>query len=292
MTALASRIAGAPISWGVSEVPGWGHQLPPSTVLSQMAKLGLRATEFGPDTFLPADPQRKLDLLTEYDLRAVGQFVPLVLHLSDVDPIDQLDAVTAALELVQADTLVVAASTGVDGYDSRVSLTDTEWANLLANLARIEEFALARGVHTVLHPHAGTVVESDADVERVLAGSSVKLCLDTGHLLVGGSDPSALAAKYADRVGHVHLKDVQLGLAEQVQAGELPFADAVRAGMFVPLGEGDVHIDRIVRDLENGGYRGWYVVEQDTVLDADPGVGPGSPMDQMSISMRYLLDLA
>ena len=82
----ANRIAGAPISWGVCEVPGWRHQLSPQRVLTEMREVGLAATEVGPDGFLPADPARLAHTLAEHDLHAVGGFVPVVLHVPEHDP--------------------------------------------------------------------------------------------------------------------------------------------------------------------------------------------------------------
>jgi inosose dehydratase len=119
------------------------------------------------------------------------------------------------------------------------------------------------------------MVETGEETERVLAGSKVGLCVDTGHLLVGGADPVALTRAHADRVVHVHLKDVDGAMAQQVVDGTLAFGDAVRAGMFRPLGEGDVDIAAMVRTLEAAGYDGWYVLEQDVMLDGPPeGEGP------------------
>ena len=94
MSAIAGRIAGAPISWGVCEVPGWGYQLSAERVLGEMAEAGLQATEFGPDGFLPDDPGERRALLKEYQLLAVGGFVPAVLHEAGHDP---WPAVQAAL---------------------------------------------------------------------------------------------------------------------------------------------------------------------------------------------------
>jgi inosose dehydratase len=82
---LLDRVAGAPISWGVCEVPGWGHQLGPERVLSEMREVGLQATEFGPDGFLPPDAQEKVEVLRSHQLAAVGGFVPVVLHIPSED---------------------------------------------------------------------------------------------------------------------------------------------------------------------------------------------------------------
>ena len=91
MTSFADKIAGAPISWGVCEVPGWGYQLPPERVLAEMQQVGLAATEFGPDGFLPADPAVMAELLAARHLTAVGGFTPVVLHEPSHDPVPGID---------------------------------------------------------------------------------------------------------------------------------------------------------------------------------------------------------
>lgn len=291
MSALASRIAGAPISWGVCEVPGWGYQLPADVVLEQMRELGLSATELGPDGFLPDDPQEKVDVLTDYDLRAVGQFVPVVLHDAEFDPLPDVVRAIDALTIAQASTVVIAAATGLTGYDTRPQLADEQWVTLLRNLDRIDVAATESGLRATLHPHVGTMVESGADALRVIEGSTIALCLDTGHLLIGGGDPGAVVQQHADRIGHVHLKDVRLDLARRVQHGELTYAEAVGQGMYVPLGTGDVPVELIVRGLEDAGYRGWYVLEQDTMLADAPGSTAHSPLDDVSNSVAYLMSV-
>jgi inosose dehydratase len=279
------KIAGAPISWGVCEVPGWGHQLPAERVLAEMRDLGLTATELGPDGFLPAEPAALTRLLAGYQLQCVGAFVPVLLHTAH-DPVSDLVAPLDAVVASGADVVVLAAATGADGYDSRPTLGDAEWSTLLANLDRLAEAAAARGVLAVLHPHVGTMVETRDDVDRVLAGSAVKLCLDTGHLLIGGNDPLQLAREVPERVAHTHLKDVDAALAARVRSGELSYTDAVRAGMYVPLGTGDVDIAGIVTALRANGFDGWFVMEQDTILDADPT--DEGPVRDVRASVAYL----
>ncbi|WP_457254484.1 sugar phosphate isomerase/epimerase family protein [Pedococcus sp. P5_B7] len=288
--ALADRIAGAPISWGVCEVPGWGHQLSPEVVLAQMSDLGLAATEFGPDGFLPDSAQDKVATLREHGLAAVGQFVPLVLHDPGHDPLPELETAMVDLVAAAASTVVIAAATGAEGYDDRPQLDDQGWSTLLANLDRLAAAAAARGLTATLHPHVGTMVETGEETDRVLAGSRIGLCLDTGHLLIGGGDPVRVAREHPDRIAHTHLKDVRLDLARQVQAGETTYTAAVAAGMYVPLGQGDVDIAAIVLALEDSGYAGWYVLEQDTIL---PGVPEGDgPAADVEASYYYLLGLA
>lgn len=269
------KIAGAPISWGVCEVPGWGYQLTPERVLTEMKQAGLTATELGPEGFLPADTTELVELLDGYGLACVGGFVPVVLFRDDHDPLDDLAGPLESLVAAGAGVVVLAAATGHDGYDDRPVLDEAQWATLLANLDRLSEIATARGLAAVLHPHVGTMVQTRAEVDRVLAGSNIPLCLDTGHLLIGGTDPLALTKAVPERVAHTHLKDVNAELAATVQSGELTYTQAVAAGMYVPLGAGDVDIAGIVKTLEDNGYDGWYVMEQDNILAGAPeGDGP------------------
>jgi inosose dehydratase len=282
----ALKIAGAPISWGVCEVPGWGYQLTPQRVLAEMRDVGLAATELGPEGFLPSDPAELSALLDSYGLSCVGTFAPVLLHDAGHDPLPDIAASLDALVACGADVLVLAAATGADGYDSRPQLDDDQWATLLGNLDRLAEAAAGRGVLAVLHPHVGTMVETRTDVDRVLAGSQIMLCLDTGHLLIGGTDPLRLAREVPGRIAHAHLKDVDAGLAARVQAGELTYTEAVRAGMYTPLGGGDVDIAGIVSALRDNGFDGWFVMEQDTVLDGEPT--DEGPVRDVRASVAYM----
>jgi inosose dehydratase len=269
-----AKIAGAPISWGVCEVPGWGNVLPSGTVLSEMHSLGLTATELGPPDYLPADPEALKTLLSSHELTLVGGFLAVTLHTDVQSTLDEADRVAAILKAGGAEVLVLAAATGLDGYDERPQLTDDEWNTLVDTCAKIREIAATHGLETVLHPHVGTHVEREAEVDRFLADSDLQLCLDTGHLLIGGTDPVELARRYPDRIGHVHLKDVRDEIAAKVRSGELSYTDAVEQGIYVPLGDGDVDVEALVKLVQEAGYTGWFVLEQDTRLK------PGSPVDK------------
>ncbi|MDT5100375.1 MAG: inosose dehydratase [Mycobacterium sp.] len=283
------KIAGAPISWGVCEVPGWGFQLAPDRVLAEMRDVGMSATELGPEGFLPSDPTQLTAVLDSFGLRCVGQFAPVLLHDEDHDPLPDIAAPLDALSACDADVLVLAAATGSDGYDARPALDDQQWATLLANLDRLGEAAADRGALAVLHPHVGTMVETRDEVDRVLGGSAIQLCLDTGHLLIGGTDPLQLARKVPDRIAHAHLKDVDAALAARVRAGELSYTEAVRRGMYTPLGAGDVDIAGIVTALRRNGFDGWFVMEQDTILDGEPK--DEGPLSDVAASVTFMRDI-
>ena len=269
-----TKVAAAPISWGVCEVPGWGRVLPPETVLGEMAALGITATELGPPGYLPTAAPDLVALLDGHGLGLVGGFFATALHSTEQSTVDEAIEVAELLAQARAEVLVLAAATGLDGYDERPALPDKEWATLIDNTAHIAERAAALGVRTVLHPHVGTHVETYAEVERFVHDSDVLLCVDTGHLLIGGTDPVDLVRRHPRRVGHVHLKDVREDLAERVRTGDLTYTQAVKDGIYVPLGAGDVDLATMLKLLRDNDYDGWYVLEQDTALPDDTAAAP------------------
>jgi inosose dehydratase len=212
----ASKIAGAPISWGVCEVPGWGYQLGPDRVLAEMRQVGLLATELGPEGFLPSEPAAMASLLSEHGLQAVGGFTPLLLHVPGHDPIYEVDRILGGYVAAGARVLILSAVTGSAGYDTRPQLDEAGWKRLFSNLDRVAALAADRGVRAVLHPHVGTMIETGEEVQQVLHGSRISLCLDTGHLLIGGTDPAELARQAPERIAHLHLKDVDSAVAAKV----------------------------------------------------------------------------
>jgi inosose dehydratase len=286
---LTERISGAPISWGVCEVPGWGLQLSVDRVLGEMHDLGLRETELGAIGWLPTDVDELGATLRSHELRVVGAFVPLVCHESDGRR-EALDSATKTAELlaaVGADTFVTAVVT--DPSDWRhVPMSAAQWDHMFSMLDEVEAITAEHGLNQVVHPHVNTLVETGDEVARLLEGSPVAICLDTGHLTIGGADPLELAATASTRVGLVHLKDVRTAVAARLNAGELDLVAAVQAGLFAPLGDGDVPIADIVTTLERNGYAGRYVLEQDVALtDGEPPAGEG-PVRDVAKSVAYL----
>ena len=269
------KIAAAPISWGVCEVPGWGTQLAPARVLADAARLGFRAMEAGPPGFLAADAAAAARELDAHGLHCIGGFVTAVLHdaARREAELAAVERQAAWLRAAGSEFLVLAAATGRDGYEERIELSEVEWSTLFATLPLAESIAGAHALTVVVHPHVGTVIERPSDIERLRLRSHVALCLDTGHAFVGGGDPAAIARAFGSRVRHVHLKDARAALAADVRAGRRSYAAAVQQGLFTPLGDGDARIADVLTELRAAGYSGWYVLEQDVALDsaaADP----------------------
>jgi inosose dehydratase len=282
---IVDRVGGAPISWGVCEAPDWGYEMPPDIVLAEMRSLGLRATELGPTGYLGTRADDVRALLDRHELRLIGGFLPVPMHQRR----DLADAYAAieTLAAAGADVVVLAARSSDGSYDRKVVLSEDEWPVLLATLRDLQRVIADAGLAATLHPHVGTAIEDRASVLRLLDASDVPLCLDTGHLLIGGTDPLELVRTAGERITHVHLKDVRTSVSAAVSAGHVSYIEAVRAGLYAPLGDGDLDIAGIVRALESSGYRGWYVLEQDTALAEEPLPGAG-PIGDVRRSIEFL----
>jgi inosose dehydratase len=289
---VQDRLAGAPISWGVCEVPGWGTMLPPEVVLADMQALGLHGTEIGAEGFLPRDPDRLLMVLGRYGLELVGGFVPLVLHEERIDA-----AISAARE---AASLFAAAGAGMFvlavvqdmAWSTPQPLDGDGWRRLARNVREIETLAGESGLTLALHPHAGTLIETAEQVEQALDLLECGWCLDTGHLLIGGVDPVQFTSEHGERIVHVHLKDVDAALAAQLRSGSLSLRDATRRGLFLPLGTGAAQIGAVLRALDAHGYDRWLVLEQDTALSGDEPPEHRGPKLDVKASIEFLNNTA
>lgn len=292
MSDFLDRVQSAPISWGICEVPGWGAMLPTPRVLSEMAAMGMTATELGAPGFLPTDPDEVKAELAKYGMTLMGGFTPLVLH----DPAQRqatIESATATARLFERAGATKFVSAVVQDMDWSIPrpLTVDEQKHMAEMFRVIDEICAAHGLQQVLHSHVQTLVETKDDVNRVLDTCDVNWCLDTGHMAIGGVDPVQFAKESMERVGHVHLKDVRLDMVAPVLRRETTLMAATQAGLFTPLGQGDVDIRGVVETLEAAGYRGWYVIEQDTAItDGLPPEGAG-PITQVRTSMQYLTDV-
>ncbi len=288
-TDFLERIASAPISWGICEVPGWGAALPTKRVLSEMSNLGLRATELGAPGFFSDDSSELKDQLAEFKLSMIGGFTPVVLHDKAQEKATREMAIKTAKKFQEIGATHFVSSP-VQSWDwaNPKKLSGDEVTQFFRMLSEVDRICTDHGLIQVLHPHLQTVVETKSDMDRVIDNSNVKWCLDTGHMTIGGQNTVEFAKKFSDRVGHVHLKDVNMKSVPSVLARKESIMEAVQKGLFTPLGQGDVPILETILALESAGYQGWYVIEQDIAISGQlPDIGEG-PIVGMTESIKYL----
>lgn len=275
-------LAAGPVSWGIDFADS-PDNAPYSEVLDGIAGAGVEWLELGPVGYLPGDGETVQRELEARGLASVGTFVFDDLHLADaagrVHEAAELalDAIVATkgrlLVLIDRPDTARAATAGRAPAAAR--LGPGAWSAMVDTVRRIGEHAADRAVRTVFHPHAGSHVEFEDEIERLVAdvpSDELGLCLDTGHALYAGSDPAGLIRRHADRIEHVHVKDVSAG----VHARGEDFWSAVAAGVFCPIGDGMLDIAGVRDALDAIGYDGFATVEQDRRTDT-----AGSPADDL-----------
>jgi inosose dehydratase len=278
-------LATGPVTWGVDFADAPGNP-PWELVLDEIAASSLAALELGPVGYLPEDPDELRAALGARGLTAVGSFVFDDFH----DPARAPDVVAAARRACRAiaaaggTVLVVIdrpgaerAATAGRSVDAR-RLEGRDWAAMVDAIRRAAAVAEDHGLRPAFHPHAGSFVEFEDEIERLLDDTDIELCLDTGHAEYAGIEADRALVAYGPRLAHVHLKDVRGAVRDR----GLDFWSAIGAGVFCPLGEGVVDLRAVLGALEGVGYRGYATIEQDRVP------GSGSPSDDLAASVRVL----
>jgi inosose dehydratase len=275
---MSLRLASAPVTWGVWErTIDRPDLIPPHRMLETVHGLGYAGIELGPPGYFGRDGEEVGAALGPYGLELVGGFAPL--HFADdeafradlpvwLDPIVEMLAATdrrGPVVLADAETDERVGATAQPAEQARTALTSDAFARALERINEAVERCRAREVDVVFHHHAGTYVETAEEVERLLAATDVSICFDTGHALVGGTDPVELLRLCGSRVAHLHLKDVDGELLERVRRGELGLEAAWERGLFCPFGAGEVDFAAVLASPELEGFSGWSVLEQDRV---------------------------
>lgn len=268
----SNRLASAPVSWGVWERTTDGDDLiPAERLLETVAALGFQGIELGPPHYLSPEA------LEAAGLALVGGFAPL--HLGDgdafrqdvadwLDPIAETIAATGAkgpVVLADAETPDRIAASARPDEQRRTAFTGDALKRALDLVQEAAERCRAKGVDAVFHHHTATHFESPEEIASFVEGSDIPLCFDTGHCAVGGGDPLELAREFAPRIGHLHLKDVDPVLLDQVRTGAVAVDTAWDSGLFCPMGEGMVDIHAVLALPELQDLEGWIVLEQDRV---------------------------
>lgn len=265
------KIASAPCSYGV--FGGSTVDMRPVELLAAMAAAGYTGSELGPPGFF-GDPAETARAFADNGLTVVGSYVPLHLSLPDEVMAADLEGMRHTLEELAAsgnpDVVAVLADEGDPALRAspwRVQgergMDEPAWRRAAERIAAACEAVGGFGVRPVFHPHYATYVEQAGEIDTLLELTDVSLCLDSGHFALGGAEPAEYAAKYASRVGHVHVKDVRHAVVEHARQSGDTALETWWATVACPLGEGDVALDAFLDQLRANGYTGWYVIEQD-----------------------------
>ena len=284
------RVANAPNSWGIED-PADPANTPWQRVLDETAAAGYGGTELGPPGYLPEDAATLRRELEARELELVAGFVFACLHTSDgaAEAVERARATSRLLAECGARHLVIGQDFTPDRERSAgrsgdaAPLNEAGWAVLVAAVHAIARVAHGQGIVPCFHPHAGTYVEFEPEIERLIDETDpelVSLCIDTGHCVYAGVDPVELYRRHAGRVAYFHLKDLR---PEPLHAAPLSWEQAVAAGVFCPLGEGVVNFETLRDALEEHDFAGWATVEQDR-LPTDTE----SAERQAAASLRHL----
>ncbi len=266
------RLGTAPDSWGVW-FPDDPQQAPCQDFLVEAAQAGYEWIELGPYGYLPTDPSQLADELGQRGLRLSGGAVLAGLHRGKdalVEAIEDCRAVARLLRALGAGYLVLLpeGNTDLDGTITQpVDLESVQWKDLCTGMSELGKVAAEElGVTLVFHPHADSHVDTQERVERFLAdtdAATVSLCLDTGHIAYCGGDSLELIQRYPDRIGYVHLKQVDPAIIKRVDEEKLCFADAVKLGAMIEPPNGTPAMEPLIASLARLDAELFTIVEQD-----------------------------
>jgi inosose dehydratase len=265
---MSIRIGINPLTWSNDDMPELGGETPLETCLKEAREAGYSGVELG--NKFPREPHALKTVLETFDLSLVsGWYSGRLLARSAGEEIEAIEAHRSLLEALGSRVLIFAEVSRATHGDRRKALSqrpvleDSEWASFAKGLGEVATHLEKSGIQLVYHHHMGTVIESEAEIDRLMESTphAVKLLLDTGHLTYAGGDPLRVLDKWVSRVAHVHCKDVRAKVLSRVREEDLPFLEAVLEGVFTVPGDGSVDYDAVFQRLAAAKYEGWLVVE-------------------------------
>src|SRR3984957_9635238 len=254
-----------PITWTNDDMPELGGDIPLETCLAETREAGYSGTELGGK--FPRTSSTLAPILVRHHLRLVSGWYDG--RILEHDVAQEFAAIEPDLPLLRdlgCKVVVYADTSGRHGFPSisqRPMLSPDDWSSYGRKVTELAECMAAFGVRMAFHHHMGTIVQSEADIDRLMAGTgeAAGLLFDTGHCLFAGGDPAALLERHSARVVHVHCKDVRRAVLDRAVAEDLSFMGAVLEGVFTVPGDGCIAFTPLLRRLREAGYAGWLVVE-------------------------------
>jgi inosose dehydratase len=289
---MSVRIGINPLTWTNDDLPELGADTPLETCLAEGKQAGYKGFELGQK--FPRKAEILGPILETHGLVLVsGWYSSLLLERSVDEEIAALQDHLSLLKSLGATVMVFCeVSRCVHGnLDTPVSqrpmMTEAQWPEFLARISQVGEYLHSQGMTLAYHHHMGTVIETEADIDRLMAGTpnAVGLLLDSGHLTFAGGDTVAVATRHASRIKHVHCKDVRKSVLADSLNRNLSFLNAVLNGTFTVPGDGCVDYAAIFAVLKANNYSGWLVVE----AEQDPAVA--HPLTYAKLGYANLIQL-
>ncbi len=281
----------APIAWTNDDLPDLGKENTFEQCISEMALAGYEGSEIG--NKYPTDEAVLKKALKLRGLEICNCWFSTFLiskpyeetEKAFLEKVDFLRALGARVIGVSEQSYSIQGMQDVPVFEKKHVMNEEEWERLCTGLNRLGKAAKERGIALTFHHHMGTVVQSGAETERMLANTDpeyVSLLFDSGHFAYCGEDPTELVKKYADRIKHVHLKDIRREVVDRVKAEHLSFLEGVRQGAFTVPGDGCIDFDSIFKVLAEHHYEGYMLVE----AEQDPA--KANPFEYALKARKYI----
>lgn len=260
----------APIAWTNDDLPELGKENTFEQCISEMALAGYEGTEIG--NKYPKNPSTLLEYLLARNLEVASAWLSLFLTIesyeqnkeSFIKHRDFLFELGAKVIVVCEQGKSIQKDVNKSVYSDKPYFTNEEWETLTDGLNKLGELANEKNMTIVYHPHMGTGVQTESEIERLMKDTEsdkVSLLYDTGHLVLSKEDPIKIFNKYQKRIKHIHFKDIRKDIELSTTKSNKSFLESIREGVFTVPGDGYIDFVPILNEIKSSNYEGWIVVE-------------------------------
>lgn len=285
----------APIAWTNDDMPDLGAENTFEQCISEMALAGFTGCEVGnkyPRNDIPA-LKKALSLRNMQICNAWFSSFLITKPYEEVEK-DFIEHITFLKEMGAKVVGISEQGHSIQGTDKSIFeekyiMNDEEWDMLCNGINKLGKVAKDMGIKLCLHHHMGTVVQTEAEIDRLMANTDPEvfgLLFDSGHLAYCGEDYMSVLKKYANRIRHVHLKDIRPEMVKKVRDEHLSFLQGVRLGTFTVPGDGAIDFKPIFEVLEETGYEGYVLVE----AEQDPAIA--NPLEYAIKARKYISEVS
>ncbi|MDE6758468.1 MAG: myo-inosose-2 dehydratase [Clostridia bacterium] len=285
----------APIAWTNDDMPDLGAENTFEQCVSEMALAGFVGCEVG--NKYPKDVDALKKALEMRGLSIANQWFSSFVLTKSMEEVEKefvaqckfLKAMGAKVIGASEQSHSIQGQMNTPVFDNKYVMSESEWEKFAKGMNRLGEIAGSMGINLVYHHHMGTVVQTAEEIDRMMEmtdSDKFSLLFDSGHLAYCGQDYLAVLKKYADRVKHVHLKDIRPQVVDKVKSQKLSFLQGVREGAFTVPGDGCIDFAPIFEILDKSGYEGWMIVE----AEQDPA--KANPLEYAIKARKYIAQTA